>query len=51
MVTGAVQDYALLLQILIAVGLLLLAFPVDSWTEILLLQGGGLSRMSHVHLC
>ena len=40
MQTGAVQDYALLLQILIVVGLLLLAFPADSWTESLLLAGG-----------
>jgi NADH:ubiquinone oxidoreductase subunit 5 (subunit L)/multisubunit Na+/H+ antiporter MnhA subunit len=38
MQTGAVQDYALLLQILIVVGLLLLAFPADSWTESLLLE-------------
>jgi hypothetical protein len=29
--TGAVHDYALLLQILIVVGLLLLAFPLSSW--------------------
>ncbi len=39
MQTGAVHDYALLLQILIVVGLLLLAFPADSWTESLLLAG------------
>jgi hypothetical protein len=30
MQTGAVHDYALLLQILIVVGLLLLSFPVES---------------------
>lgn len=29
--TGAVHDYALFLQILLAVGLLLLAFPVQDW--------------------
>lgn len=33
--TGAVHDYALLLQILIAVGLLLLAYPMQEWTEML----------------
>lgn len=35
MQTGAVHDYALLLQILIAVGLLLLAYPVSNWTDML----------------
>jgi hypothetical protein len=29
--TGVVHDYALFLQILLAVGLLLLAFPVQDW--------------------
>jgi NADH:ubiquinone oxidoreductase subunit 5 (subunit L)/multisubunit Na+/H+ antiporter MnhA subunit len=38
MQTGAVNDYALLLQILIVVGFTLLAFPADSWTESLLLE-------------
>jgi hypothetical protein len=33
MQTGAVHDYALLLQILIVVGLLLLAYPVQGFTE------------------
>lgn len=35
MQTGAVHDYALLLQILIVVGLLLLAYPVQGWAEML----------------
>jgi hypothetical protein len=38
MQTGAVHDYALLLQILIVVGLLLLCFPEGSWAATLLLQ-------------
>jgi hypothetical protein len=33
MQTGAVHDYALLLQILIVVGLLLLAYPVQGLAE------------------
>ena len=36
--TGAVHDYALLLQILIAVGLLLLAYPMQEWTDMVFMD-------------
>jgi hypothetical protein len=38
MQTGAVHDYALLLQILVVVGLLLLSYPVAGLTENLLVD-------------
>jgi hypothetical protein len=38
MQTGAVHDYALLLQILIVVGLLLLAYPIQGFTENLIVD-------------
>lgn len=34
MQTGTVHDYALLLQILIVVGLLLLAYPIEGWSDL-----------------
>lgn len=46
MQTGIVHDYALLLQILLVVGLLLLSYPVEGWSDLLSADAAGIKTLT-----